>query len=374
MNSSGTPFITVVIPVYRVPKALDRLLESLLLCKYPYKEIIVIADEPTEETREILRKYSYKITAIINEERKGKVAALNEGLRLGRGDIFLFIDNDIFLPENSTDFFDILVEEMQDVDVAEINKEVVKDSFWARLIYYDYIAFQVANWLFSKSMKKTLGINGAIFAVKRHVFEEVGPFNKTVSEDLDFALRVFKKDFKFKFITRLKVYNIVYSDLKSWYNQRKRWAYGVASWVDENLLDLISISKRYPHIIIPAVYIILPTLIFSLMTIYTPTPIIISLGHYISRNYIPTINAPVSLFTLVPWIPMLLHASETFWGFVVYTIIFFTFSKKMKFKFNPVEFALYFFIYSPVWLTILLYGFVKVFIAHDGEIEIDWKV
>ena len=176
MNSSGAPFITVVIPVYRVPKALDRLLESLLLCKYPYKEIIVIADEPIEETREILRKYSYKITAIINEERKGKVAALNEGLRLGRGDIFLFIDNDIFLPENSTDFLDILVEEMQDVDVAEINKEVVKDSFWARLIYYDYIAFQVANWLFSKSLKKTLGINGAIFAVKRHVFEEVGPF------------------------------------------------------------------------------------------------------------------------------------------------------------------------------------------------------
>lgn len=374
MRTCGTPFITIVIPVYKVPKVLDRLLKGVLNCDYKKKEIIVVADEPNDETIEILNKYRNKIVSITNSYRRGKVEALNEGIRRGKGDIFLFIDNDIYLPDDSKDFLDVLVEEMGDVDIAEINKEVVKDTFWSRLVYYDHVSFQMANWIFSKTMKKTLGVNGAIFAAKREVFEKIGLFKKTISEDLDFALRAFKNNLKFKFITRLKVYNVVYSDLQSWYNQRKRWAYGVASWVNENLLDLISILKRYPHIIIPVIYLTLPTLIFTAVTLYTPASVVVDISNNIPMRFIPAINAPFFFLTLFPWLPMLMHISETIWAFIFYSIIFFILSRKMKFKFNILEFALYFFIYAPIWLAILLYGFVRVFVFPEKQFDIDWKV
>ena len=90
------PLISCVFAVRNEEKIIARCLDSLINSDYKNKEIIVVNDASTDKTKEILKKYSNRdgVTVINLEKNVGKKRAIGEGLRLARGEIFVFTDSD----------------------------------------------------------------------------------------------------------------------------------------------------------------------------------------------------------------------------------------------------------------------------------------
>ena len=91
--------VSVVIPTYRRPNMLARLLDSILEQNFPNFEIIVITDEKTNCTNyeSIVDRYSKRFnffTFLNNEVNKGAPYSRNRGINLAKANFICLIDDD----------------------------------------------------------------------------------------------------------------------------------------------------------------------------------------------------------------------------------------------------------------------------------------
>jgi dolichol-phosphate mannosyltransferase len=95
-SASGKGRVSVIVPTFNEAGHLDALLEAIAASPVP-KEIIVVDDGSTDETREKLRSLpeSESITVIFHQRNCGKGAAIRTALRYARGEYVLIQDSDL---------------------------------------------------------------------------------------------------------------------------------------------------------------------------------------------------------------------------------------------------------------------------------------
>ena len=86
-------FVSVVVPAYNAARYLAEALDSALQQDYDAKEIIVVDDGSTDETPEIVKRYSGRVVSV-RQENRGSAAARNVGVAHARGDYLAFLDSD----------------------------------------------------------------------------------------------------------------------------------------------------------------------------------------------------------------------------------------------------------------------------------------
>ena len=373
VESMLQPKVSVFIPVYRESSLLHSLLKRLIEDPYPLKEIICIIDDPTEESLKIVREMEDKVKFILNGHRLGKVNALNEAFKHSEGEILLFLDGDVQIPENINSFLRTVVEEISDSDLLDIRKKVIRDSFIAKITYYDYLCSAITNWFFFKTLKKCLGFNGAAFAIKRKSFERLGGFRRVVSEDLDLGIRSFLEGLRFKQSKKAEVYTKAPSTLKTWYGQRKRWGIGTALWIKEYYKTLAKITVKFPKTLIPSIFIISPALFLFIANFFFP-----SISYESSAILILTfLTSKLSFLipsTLLLFLVVLLMRNLTLFlgSFLVATLFYYFSARKLGYKFNPAEFLLFYLLLSPLWLLIVVTSIIKVLIQPSKKLKMDW--
>jgi biofilm PGA synthesis N-glycosyltransferase PgaC len=341
--------ISVLIPVYRESELLEPLLESLIADFYQPKEVICILDDPTEKSLKIVDRMKNEIRFILNGHRKGKVNALNEASRLLDGDIILFLDADVKIATN--DFLDRIAAAMEETDLLDIKKKALRDSFLAKITYYHYLCNNISNWLFSKNVRKCLAFNGAAFAIRREFFEELDGFQRVVTEDLDFGIRSFRENYRFKHAEEVEVFTAVPPTWKQWHIQRKRWSLGVALWIKKYYKDLAKITVKFPRTIIPALFIVSPPLTLFLAALFFLVPLtFFSFG--------VTVLVKNLMFFFV--------------GFGIPIIFYYFAARKFNYMFNTIEFTLFYIILSPLWQLFIIASLIKVLIQPQ-KFEIEWK-
>jgi len=93
-----TPFISVVVPTtMHHPEQLDRCLTSLLALDYPDFEVILVDNRPDATTARAdlhARLSRYPRVRVVSEPRPGISAARNHGVRVARGELVAFTDDD----------------------------------------------------------------------------------------------------------------------------------------------------------------------------------------------------------------------------------------------------------------------------------------
>lgn len=102
MNSKD--FITVFTPTFNRASLLPRVYESLLKQEFTAFEWLIVDDGSTDDTEQIIQNFMSDKKIEIRYFRKkngGKHSAINKGLDLAKGNIFLIIDSDDFLTENA---------------------------------------------------------------------------------------------------------------------------------------------------------------------------------------------------------------------------------------------------------------------------------
>jgi cellulose synthase/poly-beta-1,6-N-acetylglucosamine synthase-like glycosyltransferase len=368
--------ISIFIPVYRESDLLEPLLRSLLDDSYGEKEIFIVIDEPTPRSLEVASKFSKNdnIHFTFNGDRKGKANVLNQIVDSSKGEIFLFLDADTIIDGGGESFLKIISEEMKNADIVEVKKDIIRDSFIAKVVSYDYLSFNLTNLYFSRKIGRCLGVNGAAFAIKREKFKDLGGFRRVICEDLDIATRSFTNNMRFKFLDNIAVYTKAPSSWRRWFNQRKRWGIGAAFWFKEYFGLLKNIARKYPKVIVPSLFFIFPALPLILVNLLVPDDLYLKI-FYISMILLSTgtnIFIPPAALTSTT-LPALRNFLALIVGLVTYSTVFYFAARKLRFHFNLLEFTAFYFIAAPLWLLIVIASLVRVYIKPES-IKIDWKI
>ncbi len=87
--------ISVVMPTYNRAHFLRKSIDSVLSQTYENFEIIIIDNNSTDNTTDLLRNYNDKrIKYVENNENRGCGGARNQGMEMARGDYITFLDSD----------------------------------------------------------------------------------------------------------------------------------------------------------------------------------------------------------------------------------------------------------------------------------------
>lgn len=87
------PLVTIVTPSYNQGRFIEETILSVLNQDYPNIEYIVMDGGSTDETCDILKKYSDRITWFSKKDN-GQTDAINKGLRLAKGEILAYLNSD----------------------------------------------------------------------------------------------------------------------------------------------------------------------------------------------------------------------------------------------------------------------------------------
>jgi len=358
--------ISIFIPVYKESDQLANILDELT-SQNVAKEIFVTVDEPTADFTQKIKSLKHEnIKFIVNKERMGKANALNSTVKLSSGKVLLFLDSDIQI-SSDTDFLRKIIMETQTADIVDIKKRVIKGkSLLSKMAYYEYFTYNVSAWLSSKYLHKCPAVNGAAFAIKRETFEKVGGFHKVIAEDIDLATRAFLEDSSFAYSSDVEVKNVVYSDWRKWFTQRRRWAIGQASWLVCWFQDLAKKFLKKPQVFIPGLFFLYPSVAIYLISALVPSLwmynslLVFSLFLSVKFN----IMLPVFLVSLGT-ANLLKVVIISLSGFGITAGVFYGFSRKIGFREMKIhELCVYYFFYSSIWITIIIIGSFQVIVLR----------
>ena len=101
-KSVGNPLISIIVPVYKVEKYLDKCVDSIVHQTYTNLEIILVDDGSPDNCPAMCDKWAEKDSRIrvIHKKNGGLSSARNAGLDIASGEFFGFVDSDDYiLPE-----------------------------------------------------------------------------------------------------------------------------------------------------------------------------------------------------------------------------------------------------------------------------------
>ena len=184
------PRVSFIVPAYNEAHRVTDILDSMDRQTYLSVELVFVDDGSTDGTlQRLVRVGSVRpVRTIRHLVPRGVAAARNRGARAAEGDILVFMDADLTLPE---DF------------VARIRQHFAAGAD------YVLVGSRVADRSRAPSRylqsehelalaKPELQRSSQAFSVRRHVYEEVGPFREDLprGDDSEFGERVMAAGFR----------------------------------------------------------------------------------------------------------------------------------------------------------------------------------
>lgn len=114
--------VSILVAAYNVEKTISQAVQSILKQTYDNMEILVVNDGSTDNTTEILKKFTDKVL-IINKVNGGLGSARNVGLEKATGDFIMFIDGDDYFTHQNVveDLVNLAEKESAELVVADFN-------------------------------------------------------------------------------------------------------------------------------------------------------------------------------------------------------------------------------------------------------------
>lgn len=187
------PEISVIIPTYNRGHLISETIDSVLSQSFRDLEILVIDDGSTDNTQEILKKYSGNVT-YINIKHSGLPAVVrNVGLKHARGIYIAFLDSDdIWLPEKLEKEIGIL-ENSPDTGLVCSNAYVLKANEDREKELYLKENQGKSGHVLADLLKDNFIINSSVL-VRRSAIDQAAIFSENPElralEDYDLWLRI----------------------------------------------------------------------------------------------------------------------------------------------------------------------------------------
>jgi len=221
------PTISILVPCYNEEKTIEICVLSWLQQSRPADEIIIVNDCSTDNTLQVLKKYSDRITIIDLPKNTGnKSYVQEEGLRHITTDVFIATDADTLMDK---DFVKRVHRAFQNRNVQAFAGYIksLRGNWLTACREIDYLIGQDIHKVAQNNINFLYVIPGCAGAFRTDVFRENITFDHdTLTEDLDFTYKFNKKDFKILYDRKAVVYTQDPDNLKSYVNQMRRWYCG----------------------------------------------------------------------------------------------------------------------------------------------------
>lgn len=208
------PLVSIIIPARNEEKTLPRCLESLLNQTYPNKEIIVVDDQSTDRTAEIVKiavekDPTLKLIQVSNKPQDwvGKNYALFQGAAVANGDYYLFIDADVTL---SPYCIEHSMTSMLENDLDMMSYAAFQEclTFWEKAV--QPLVFLLLNLLFPLSKvndpnASEAAFNGIFILSTAMAYKKIGTHEvvkSSVLEDVELAKKAKALSLKTQFVYR----------------------------------------------------------------------------------------------------------------------------------------------------------------------------
>ena len=191
------PAISIVLAAHNEIAIIRAKIENTLALDYPADklELIVVSDGSEDGTDEVVAEYAERGVGVRLHHMPrcgGKTLAQNAGVRLASGDVLVFTDaNSMFAP----DALRALVRPFTDPEVGCVcgelrytNPEELAAGK-GEGVYWHYEQFLKRK---ESLLRSALGANGSIYAVRRNLFEELGP---EIISDFIMPVRIWRRGF-----------------------------------------------------------------------------------------------------------------------------------------------------------------------------------
>jgi glycosyltransferase involved in cell wall biosynthesis len=184
---SSAPIISIIIPTLREGAFLERTLKQFNEFSLPH-ELIITDGGSTDETLDIARRYTDKITIWTHPHRQTFGQAKNAGAALATGEFLVFIDADVLIPEPQK-FFETMLAAFQK------NKKLLGMTVplkpWAENhSWIDAFFCAPLNWFYiiSNNLFHSGNSSGEFQMVRAESFRKIGGFREHLAAGEDNAL------------------------------------------------------------------------------------------------------------------------------------------------------------------------------------------
>ena len=201
--------ISIVIPVNNAGEYFRLCLESITASEIPPEEIIVVADGDSDGSWGIAGEFGAKLLRLPHSQ--GPARARNLGAQEAVGDILLFIDSDVTIPENALS--QVAAVFRNDPELAALFGSYDEEPFAGNFLSQYKNLFH--NYVHQKGNEDASTFWCGCGAVKRKIFQKMGGFNENYGkpsiEDIEFGYRLKREGYRIRLVKELKV-----KHLKRW--------------------------------------------------------------------------------------------------------------------------------------------------------------
>jgi glycosyltransferase involved in cell wall biosynthesis len=183
VSAATYPTISIVTPSYQHGRFLEWTLRSVLLQEYPKLEYVVMDGGSTDQTAEILARYSDRLAHAESAKDDGQADAVARGFQHTTGEIMAYLNSDDVLAPGALEFVAHFFDENPSVDVVYghrvfMREDGVVDAYWilpphsnALMKRWDYIPQETCFW-------------------RRRIYDAVGGVDPSFQFALDYDLFV----------------------------------------------------------------------------------------------------------------------------------------------------------------------------------------
>jgi hypothetical protein len=207
-----TPLVSILIPAYNAERWIAETLRSALGQTWPRKEIIVVNDGSTDQTRSIVEKFASKTVSVVTQENQGVCAARNKAYELCQGDYVQWLDADDLLSP------DKIAKQMETAEQSQ-SKRTLLSCGWGYFIFRANKARFVPTalwcdlspieWLLRK-WERNLHMNPATWLVSRELTDAAGRWDTRLlgggTDDGEYFCRVILVTNGIRFVPDAKVF------------------------------------------------------------------------------------------------------------------------------------------------------------------------
>ena len=236
MSKLHNVLVSAIIPTYNGRNKIITCLNGLATQSRKPDEVIVVIDGSTDDTKEVLTKYSgFPVLKIIEKENRGRATSRNVGASNANGNLFIFFDDDIRASNN-------VIERHIEFHSTHSNSlasgQILEDPTLSTSDIFQFKAHLSKKWTskykegINKLKLNDLFLTAANFSIRKTDFYSLGGFNEKLSdaEDFELGFRALQSGFDIyfdkdniawhddvitckKYIARQRQYNKAHQDL-----------------------------------------------------------------------------------------------------------------------------------------------------------------